>query len=158
MSGEAPRSDSSSPDIAGTERVEGRLEAAQAPVMRIVFLGSPPFATPILERLLASSHDVVGLVTPPDRPRGRGRAVVRSELAVAADQAGIGVLQPETTKDEAFVRALSAFEADVLVVASYGEILRANVLELCPHGALNVHASLLPRWRGASPIQRAIAD
>lgn len=121
-------------------------------------MGSPPFATPILERLLQSvDHAVLGLVTPPDRPRGRGREVVRSELAVLADQAGLPVLQPTSTKDQAFVDALATLGADALAVASYGEILRANILEMCPHGALNVHGSLLPRWRGASPIQRAIA-
>ena len=127
--------------------------------MRLVFLGSPPFATPILDRLLTKTpqHEVVGLVTPPDRPRGRGRAVVRSELAAAADAAGLPVIQPKTTKSEEFESALRELHADVLVVASYGEILRQPVLELCQHGALNVHGSLLPRWRGASPIQRAIA-
>ncbi len=125
--------------------------------MNLIFLGSPPFATPIFERLLASQHGVKGLVTPPDRPRGRGRSVVRSELALVADAVGVPVIQPETTRDAAFVEQLAALKADVLVVASYGEILRTDVLELCKHGALNVHASLLPRWRGASPIQRAIA-
>ena len=125
--------------------------------MRVVFLGSPPFATPILRRLLESHHEVLGLVTPPDRPRGRGRAVVRGELAALADDAGLPVLQPASTRDPAFVEALGALSADVLMVASYGEILRAEVLDLCPHGALNVHGSLLPRWRGASPIQRAVA-
>lgn len=126
--------------------------------MRLVFLGSPPFATPILDRLVRSErHEVVALVTPPDRPRGRGRTVVRSELAQLGDDAGIPVVQPASTKDTAFVETLAGFDADVLMVASYGEILRTDVLELCPHGALNVHGSLLPRWRGASPIQRAIA-
>jgi len=121
-------------------------------------MGSPPFATPILERLLQSdSHEVVGLVTPPDRPRGRGREVVRSELATLADRAGLTVIQPKSTKDQSFVDALAALGAEALAVASYGEILRTNILEMCPHGALNVHGSLLPRWRGASPIQRAIA-
>jgi methionyl-tRNA formyltransferase len=127
--------------------------------LRLVFLGSPPFATPIFDRLLTKTpqHQVVGLVTPPDRPRGRGRAVVRSELAAAADAAGIPVIQPASTKNEEFNDALRALNADVLVVASYGEILRTPVLEMCQHGALNVHGSLLPRWRGASPIQRAVA-
>lgn len=100
---------------------------------------------------------MVGLVTPPDRPRGRGRAVVRSELAAAADAAGLPVIQPATTKSEEFNDSLRALNADVLVVASYGEILRQPVLEMCKYGALNVHGSLLPRWRGASPIQRAVA-
>lgn len=126
--------------------------------MKLVFLGSPPFATPIFDRLLASDdHEVLGLVTPPDRPRGRGRDVVRSELAVLADEAAIPVLQPQSTKTPEFVDALQALQADVLVVASYGEIVRTNILEMCPHGALNIHGSLLPRWRGASPIQRAVA-
>ena len=125
--------------------------------MRVAFLGSPPFATPILRQLLASRHEVLGLVTPPDRPRGRGRGVSRSELAALADEAGLPVLQPASTKDPQFVAALTALGADALMVASYGEILRADILELCPHGALNVHGSLLPRWRGASPIQRAVA-
>ncbi len=125
--------------------------------MRVVFLGSPPFATPILRRLLESPHEVLGLVTPPDRPRGRGRGVSRSELAILADEAGLPVLQPASTKDADFVAALAALGADALMVASYGEILRTDILELCPHGALNVHGSLLPRWRGASPIQRAVA-
>jgi len=124
--------------------------------LRLVFLGSPPFGVPVLEALLASSHRVLAVITPPDRPRGRGRVVEESPLAARARAADVPVVQPETTKDAAFVERLAAFDADVLVVASYGEILRRNVLELCPHGALNVHGSLLPRWRGASPIQRAI--
>jgi methionyl-tRNA formyltransferase len=125
--------------------------------MRVVFLGSPPFATPILRRLLESPHEVLGLVTPPDRPRGRGRGVSRSELAALADDAGLPVLQPASPKDPGFVAELAGLGADVLMVASYGEILRSELLDLCPHGALNVHGSLLPRWRGASPIQRAVA-
>ncbi len=124
--------------------------------LRLVFLGSPPFGVPVLEALLASPHRVLAVITPPDRPRGRGRVVEESPLVACARRASVPVVQPETTKDEAFIAQLAAFGADVLVVASYGEILRRNVLELCPHGALNVHGSLLPRWRGASPIQRAI--
>lgn len=126
--------------------------------MRVVFLGSPPFALPILEALLASSHRVLALLTPPDRPRGRGRTVQRSPLAALADSRGVPVLQPATTRDPELVAELRALAPDVLVVASYGEILRSEVLDLAPHGSLNVHASLLPRWRGASPIQRAILE
>jgi methionyl-tRNA formyltransferase len=125
--------------------------------LALVFMGSPPFAVPVLDALLASSHRVLAVVTPPDRPRGRGRVVEESALVQRARAAGLPVLQPATTKDPVFVEQLAAFGADVLVVASYGELLRRNLLELCPHGALNVHGSLLPRWRGASPIQRAIA-
>ena len=124
--------------------------------MRLIFLGSPPFALPIFEALLASEHEVALLVTPPDRPRGRGRVLSSSPLAELAAGAGIDCLRPETTRAEEFPRQLAAREPELLVVASYGEILRQPVLELAPHGALNVHASLLPRWRGASPIQHAI--
>ena len=124
--------------------------------MRLIFLGSPPFALPIFRALLESEHEIALLVTPPDRPRGRGRVLSSSPLAELAEQAGVDCLRPETTRGEEFQRELNAREPDLLVVASYGEILRQPVLELAPHGALNVHASLLPRWRGASPIQRAI--
>lgn len=124
--------------------------------MRLIFLGSPPFAVPVFERVLASPYRIVALVTPPDRPSGRGLRVARSPLASAADRAGIEVLQPATTKSADFVTALAARRPDVLLVASYGEILQDEVLRLAPHGAINVHASLLPRWRGASPIQAAI--
>jgi methionyl-tRNA formyltransferase len=125
--------------------------------VRVVFLGSPPFATPVLRRLLASSHDVVAVLTPPDRPRGRGRGVVASEVSLLAQEHGIELFQPNGLKDPADVERLRSFGAEALCVASYGEILRTEVLEMAPRGALNVHASLLPRWRGASPIQCAIA-
>ncbi len=124
--------------------------------MRIVFLGSPPFALPVLERLLASPHTLLAIVTQPDRPRGRGRKLEPSPLAPLAAARSIPLLQPESTRDPAFVAALRALAPDVLLVASYGEILREELLTLAPHGALNVHASLLPRHRGASPIQAAI--
>ncbi|MCA8979848.1 MAG: methionyl-tRNA formyltransferase [Planctomycetes bacterium] len=124
--------------------------------MRLLFLGSPPFAGPVLDALLASPHEVCGLVTRPDRPRGRGRSVALSPLAEAAQAHGVPVFQPESTRDESVQAELRALEPEVLVVASYGEILREPMLQLAPHGALNVHASLLPRHRGASPIQAAI--
>ncbi|MFN0006801.1 MAG: methionyl-tRNA formyltransferase [Planctomycetota bacterium] len=124
--------------------------------MRVVFLGSPPFATPVLQSLLDSRHEVIALVTRPDRPLGRGLAVRASPLVELARSRDLRVLQPETTKDPAFVAELRKLSPDVLLVASYGEILRREMLELAPQGALNVHASLLPRHRGASPIQAAI--
>ena len=126
--------------------------------MRYVFLGSPPFAVPVLERLLGSGHDCLALVTRPDKPRGRGRGVQASPLVELARARGLEVLQPTTTKDPAFVDGLRALDPEVLLVASYGEILRQEVLDLAPHGALNVHGSLLPRWRGAAPIQKAILE
>jgi len=124
--------------------------------LRLVFLGSPPFATPVLSALLASRHRVLALVTRPDKPRGRGRKIDPSPLAELARASGLPVLQPTSAREPGFVRELAALEPDVLLVASYGEILDRSLLELAPRGALNVHASLLPRHRGASPIQAAI--
>jgi methionyl-tRNA formyltransferase len=124
--------------------------------VRLVFLGSPPFAIPVLERVLASRHTVLALVTRPDKPSGRGLKTPASPLAALAQSRGIPVLQPATTRDPAFVAALRALGPDAVLVASYGEILDGELLELAPRGAFNVHASLLPRHRGASPIQAAI--
>ena len=124
--------------------------------MRFVFLGSPPFATPVLERLLASRHTALALVTLPDRPRGRGREVEASPLVRLARERGLPVLQPADPHAAEFLAELRALSPDVLLVASYGVILCDSLLKLAPHGALNVHASLLPRHRGASPIQAAI--
>lgn len=125
--------------------------------MRVVFLGSPPFATRALEHLLAAErHVVAAVVTKPDKPAGRGKKTAPSPLVELANARGIEVLQPASTKDPAFVARLRELAPDVLAVASYGEILRTEVLALPRHGCLNVHASLLPRWRGASPIQAAL--
>jgi methionyl-tRNA formyltransferase len=124
--------------------------------LRLVFLGSPPFATPVLAGLLASRHHVLTLVTRPDKPRGRGRRVEASPLVELARARGVPVVQPTSARDAAFAAELAALAPDILLVASYGEILDRTVLELAPRGALNVHASLLPRHRGASPIQAAI--
>ena len=124
--------------------------------MRTLFLGSPPFATPVLERLLESTHEVVGVVTPPDRRAGRGRALQRNPVAAAAEARGCPILQPEGMRAPESVAWLRDQAPEVLAVASYGELLRTEVLELAPFGALNVHGSLLPRWRGASPVQAAL--
>lgn len=124
--------------------------------MRIAFLGSPPFAVPILERILASEHEPCVLVTRPERPRGRGRRVESSPLVDLARERGIPVLEPASARDEAFRAELASFEPELLLVASYGQILDQALLDLAPRGAFNVHASLLPRHRGASPIQAAI--
>ncbi|MBK7642669.1 MAG: methionyl-tRNA formyltransferase [Planctomycetes bacterium] len=124
--------------------------------MRVVFFGSPPFAVPVLARLLDSPHEVLALVTQPDRPSGRGMKVLPSPLVDLARARGLPVLQPQSTRDPAFAKELTALGGDVMIVASYGEIVRQEILSACPQGALNVHASLLPRHRGASPIQAAI--
>jgi methionyl-tRNA formyltransferase len=123
---------------------------------RIVFMGTPAFACPILEALLAGPDPVVGVVCQPDRPRGRGLAVVAPEVKQLALQHGLPVLQPERLREPAFQDALRALAPDLVVVAAYGKILPRSVLDLPPRGCINVHASLLPRHRGAAPIAWAI--
>lgn len=125
---------------------------------RIVFLGTPAFGATILEALLSAPHEIVAVVTQPDRPAGRGRRqMVMPEVKRTALDHGLLVLQPESLRrDHATVERLRALAPDVLVLASFGQILRRPVLELAPHGCLGVHASLLPKYRGAAPIPAAI--
>lgn len=122
--------------------------------MRIVFMGTPEFAVPSL-KALASCHDVALVLTQPDAVRGRGRVLVPSEVKVMASELGIPVVEAARIDDGAF-EAIEAAEPDVVCVAAYGVILRQRVLDAAPFGCINVHASILPRWRGAAPIQRAI--
>ena len=124
--------------------------------LRIAFFGTPAFAVPTLDALLASDHEVVGVVTQPDRPRGRGQQVSDSPVKARARIAGVPILQPTRLKDPAFLEAFAAWRADLGVVAAYGRLLPQVLLDLPPRGLINVHASLLPSWRGASPIQRAV--
>jgi methionyl-tRNA formyltransferase len=124
--------------------------------MRIVFMGTPDFAVPSLKALLQSGHDVVGVVTQPDRPKGRGQELAASPVKQLAARHRIPVLQPLKMKDPAFLDALSAWKPDLIVVTAFGRILPKVVLDLPPHGCINVHASLLPKYRGAGPIQWAI--
>jgi methionyl-tRNA formyltransferase len=124
--------------------------------LRIAFAGTPEFAVPALQALLASSHSVVGVLTQPDRPKGRGRQIAASPIKEAAQGHGVPVSQPQSLKSEAGRADLAAWRPDVLVVVAYGLILPRSVLELPRLGCVNIHASLLPRWRGAAPIQRAI--
>ena len=124
--------------------------------MRIVFFGSPEFALPSLDSLIASEHEVVAVVTQPDRPAGRRHVLTPPPVKVAALDHGLPVLQPPRVSDEDAVEALRALEPDVFVVAAYGQILRQRVLDIPKRGCLNVHASLLPRHRGASPVAAAI--
>ncbi len=122
---------------------------------RVVFMGSPAFAVPILEAL-ARHYEVVGVVTQPDRPAGRGGLLRPPPVKVCAEALGLPVIQPERLREEYAMAQLRAWGPQVIVVAAFGQILKPEVLDLPPHGCLNVHASLLPRWRGASPIQAAI--
>ncbi len=124
--------------------------------LRVLFMGSPEFAVPSLQALAGSGYHVVGVVTQPDRPAGRGGRTMAPPVKVAAEALGLAVHQPaELRSDEAFAE-LAAFAPDLIVVAAYGKILSRRVLGLPLRGAVNVHASLLPRWRGASPINAAI--
>jgi methionyl-tRNA formyltransferase len=118
-------------------------------------MGTPEFAVPTLEKL-ADVHQVVGVVTQPDRRAGRGRKVAPSPTKQAAQARGLSLFQPQTLRTSEAVAQLAAWEPDIIVVAAFGQILRQDVLDLPPHGCLNVHASLLPRWRGAAPVPAAI--
>lgn len=122
---------------------------------RIVFMGSPEFAIPSL-KALARHYQVVGVVTQPDRPSGRGRTLTPPPVKVVAQELGIETIQPNRLRDAGVWEKLLGWSPDVIVVAAFGQILRQNVLDLPPYGCVNVHASLLPRWRGAAPIQAAI--
>jgi methionyl-tRNA formyltransferase len=124
--------------------------------LRIVFFGTPDFAVPTLQALHASRHPVVGVVTQPDRARGRGHHSQPGPVKQLADQYGVTVLQPERMRDDAFLEALRALDGDLGVVAAYGRILTDAVLAIPRLGLINVHASLLPRYRGAAPIHRAV--
>jgi methionyl-tRNA formyltransferase len=122
---------------------------------RVVFMGTPDFAAPCLEALIATQN-VVGVVTQPDKPAGRGGLLRPSPVKQVAAAAGVPVYQPRSLRKEEAAEPLREWRPDVIVVAAFGQILRPHVLYLPPHGSLNVHASLLPRWRGASPIQHAL--
>jgi len=124
--------------------------------LRVVFAGTPEFSVPCLEACRASGAEVVAVYTQPDRPAGRGRKLTPSPVKQAALAAGIPVEQPESLKSQAVRDALAAYRPDLMVVVAYGLILPRKVLALPRLGCWNVHASLLPRWRGAAPIQRAI--
>ena len=125
--------------------------------MRIVFLGSGAFGVPALEALVRERHDVLAVITQPDREKGRGRLLAAPPIKTAALALQLPVLQPARIRDAAAVSALRALEPQVLVVVAYGQILPREAIALAPAGAVNVHASLLPRYRGAAPIQWAIA-
>ena len=124
--------------------------------MRVVFAGTPPFAARALEAIASAGHDIVLVLTQPDRPAGRGLKLMPSAVSESAARLGLGVEKFPSVKGGDAQQALRAAGADVMVVAAYGLILPRAVLEIFPRGCINIHASLLPRWRGAAPIQRAI--
>ena len=127
--------------------------------MRLVFMGTPDFAVPALEALIRGGHEVAAVVTQPDRPRGRGKAIIMSPVKQKALEHGIAVLQPERIKkDEAFLKSLEEISPDAIVVAAFGQILPETILRLPRYGCINIHASLLPKYRGAAPIQWAVIN
>ena len=126
--------------------------------MRIVFMGTPEFAVRSLEALVCSGHELVGVVTQPDKPVGRKREIMKTPVKVYAESRGIPVYQPRRIRDEEAIAQISEWAPDLIVTAAYGQILPVALLNLPSLGAINVHASLLPKYRGAAPINRAIID
>ena len=124
--------------------------------LRIIFAGTPDFSVAPLQALLNSQHDVIAVYTQPDRPAGRGRKLTASPVKQVAEENGIPVYQPESLKEAEAQQTLNSLNADIMIVVAYGLILPQVVLDMPKMGCLNIHASLLPRWRGAAPIQRAI--
>jgi methionyl-tRNA formyltransferase len=124
--------------------------------LRIIFMGTPEFAVPSLQALIDQGEKVVAVVTQPDRPKGRGRKLSKSPVKLLAESAGIPVLQPTKVRTPDFIEALKSFNPDLLLVAAYGRILPAGVLAVPTLGCINVHGSILPKYRGAAPIQWAI--
>lgn len=126
--------------------------------MNIVFMGTPDFALPALDAIDASGHSLLAVVTQPDRPKGRGQKMAYSPVKEWALKKGVPVLQPSKARSAAFVEELGALAPDLIVTAAYGQILPKAILDIPPKGCINVHASLLPCYRGASPIQQALMD
>lgn len=126
--------------------------------MRIVFMGTPEFAVPSLEALLKSDDEVVGVITQPDRPKGRGHTVAPPPVKEVAQRAGIPILQPVKIRTPDFLESLAAWAPDLIAVTAFGRILHAPILNLPPRGCVNVHGSLLPKYRGAAPVQWAVIN
>jgi methionyl-tRNA formyltransferase len=126
--------------------------------MNLVFMGTPEFAVPSLDALVKEGHEVAAVVTQPDRPVGRKRVVTPPPVKLAAMKNGLRVLQPQKVKDGDFIRVLSEIKPDLILVVAFGQILPRSVLDIPLLGCINVHASLLPRYRGAAPIQWAIIN
>ena len=126
--------------------------------MKILFMGTPEFAKECLRAIYESGEDIVGVVTTPDKPKGRGMVLTPSDVKKYALEVGLQVYQPTTLKDGAFLDTLKELEPELIIVVAYGKILPQYVLDFPKHGCINAHASILPKYRGAAPIQRAIID
>lgn len=126
--------------------------------MRILFMGTPDFAAEVLESLIDSEYEIIGAVSQPDKPKGRGHKLVPTEVKIKAQGANIPVFQPETLKNESFKSELEKLNPDLIVVAAYGKILPHYIIDYPKYGCINVHASVLPKYRGAAPIQWAVVN
>ncbi len=126
--------------------------------MRLIYMGTPDFAVPALEALSRSGREIVSVVTQPDRRGGRGRTLLPPPVKECALALGIPVLQPEKVRDGDFIETLRSLHPDCIIVAAFGQIIPEEILEIPPFGCLNIHASLLPKYRGASPVQRAVME
>ncbi|WP_031556653.1 methionyl-tRNA formyltransferase [Lachnospira multipara] len=126
--------------------------------MKVIFMGTPDFSVGTLEEIIKAGHEVMAVVTQPDKPKGRGKALQYSPVKEAALSHNLEVLQPVKARDEAFIEKLRQYNADVFVVVAYGQILPKEIIDMPKYGCINVHASLLPKYRGAAPIQYAVID
>ena len=126
--------------------------------MKIIFMGTPDFAAASLEALIASRHEIQAVVTQPDKPKGRKGELTPSPVKVVAEGKGIKVYQPLKVRDEEFVKTLRAYNPDVMVVVAFGQIIPLSILKMPKYGCVNIHGSLLPKYRGAAPIQWAVLD
>lgn len=126
--------------------------------MRIVFMGTPDFSVPTLEALVKAGHQVVGVVTQPDKPKGRGKAVLMTPVKEKAIELSIPVFQPLRAREEGFIQVLRDLNPDVCVVIAFGQILPKAILDIPPYGCVNIHASLLPQYRGAAPLQWVVLE
>lgn len=126
--------------------------------MKVIFMGTPDFSVPVLTSLVEGGHEVVAVITQPDKPKGRGKEMQPTPVKEAAMRYNIPVYQPVKVRDEEFVKVLESFNSDIMVVVAFGQILTKNILDMPKYGCINVHASILPKYRGAAPMQWSIID
>ena len=150
-----PSPDLSLPDLS-PDQSESASPQTDLSALRVVFAGTPDFSVPTLKALVSAGAQVVGVLTQPDRPAGRGKKITQSAVKQCALSLSLNVLQPLTLKEDATVEMLRELRPDVMIVVAYGLLLPQRVLDIPTHGCLNIHGSLLPRWRGAAPIHRAV--
>ncbi len=126
--------------------------------MNVLFMGTPDLAAQCLDAIINAGHNILGVVTQPDKPKGRGYEIAKSAVKILAEEKGLAVYQPETLRDGAFLPTLEELKPDIIVVVAYGKILPSYVLDYPKYGSINIHGSVLPKYRGAAPIQRAIIE